>query len=511
MGKNTGILWGGWIALTLICGAALASIMYVGGDRKMLLIGETTSAHHQIELACESCHTANFWDDPIKTQKAMNKACLSCHQDELKVSNDSHPVKKFRDPRNADRRETLDALFCHTCHAEHVPEITQAGAVMLPDDFCVACHEDVGDNRESHAGLGFETCATAGCHNFHDNTALYEQFLQKHAGKADFLEEAILPFAAKTRAPSLIRTAMASEDPLTALTEYLADGEETTDKIIEEAQEKLSAFLTADNARAPAEYLTEDAIAKWAGSGHAEAGVNCAGCHAAELDDASDMQQIEAAWVEAPGLEVCASCHRNEAKTFLLGKHGMRAHPKLSGERKLPEEGWKAVAAKVFKDEPLPPMTVAEARLPMKTEAAHKEVGSCNTCHQPHDVDIKQAAVEACVTCHDDTHTQNYFSSLHFALWENELDGLSPPGSGVSCADCHMPKIDKRRGRYLTTHNQNDYLRPNEKMIRPVCMSCHSLEFSIDALADPKLIESNFNGRPETHIESVDWATKRVK
>jgi len=70
---------------------------------------------------------------------------------------------------------------------------------------------------------------------------------------------------------------------------------------------------------------------------------------------------------------------------------------------------------------------------------------------------------------------------------------------------------EDRRAGIVTTHNQNAYLRPNEKMIRPVCMSCHGVAFSIDALADPKLVESNFNGRPEVHIESIDWALRRVK
>ena len=73
-----------------------------------------------------------------------------------------------------------------------------------------------------------------------------------------------------------------------------------------------------------------------------------------------------------------------------------------------------------------------------------------------------------------------------------------------------MPKLKKGRGAF-TTHNQNAYLRPNEKMIRPVCMQCHSLDFAIDALADPKLVENNFNGRPAMHIESIDWAMKRAR
>ena len=45
-------------------------------------------------------------------------------------------------------------------------------------------------------------------------------------------------------------------------------------------------------------------------------------------------------------------------------------------------------------------------------------------------------------------------------------------------------------------------------MIRPVCMNCHGLGFSIDALADKKLLINNFNGRPAVHIESIDMAER---
>jgi hypothetical protein len=47
-------------------------------------------------------------------------------------------------------------------------------------------------------------------------------------------------------------------------------------------------------------------------------------------------------------------------------------------------------------------------------------------------------------------------------------------------------------------------------MIRPVCMDCLSLEFAIDALADPELIKRNFLGKPDRHVESIDWALRRV-
>lgn len=60
-----------------------------------------------------------------------------------------------------------------------------------------------------------------------------------------------------------------------------------------------------------------------------------------------------------------------------------------------------------------------------------------------------------------------------------------------------------------TQHNQNKNLRPNEKMLRSVCLHCHSLEFSIDALADKNLIANNFTGTPGVHIRSIDMAKKR--
>ncbi len=72
----------------------------------------------------------------------------------------------------------------------------------------------------------------------------------------------------------------------------------------------------------------------------------------------------------------------------------------------------------------------------------------------------------------------------------------------------HREKINKK-GDVFVVHNQNLTLRPNEKMIRPVCMNCHGVGFAIDALADEVLIKNNFNGRPSQHIESIDWVKAR--
>lgn len=503
MARNT-ILWLVWIAATVLTGGALAAVIYVGGSRDLLLIGETTGVHHQIELACGACHTSDISDSTTKASKAMTKACLACHDDELKLSNDSHPIKKFRDPRNADRREMLDALFCQTCHLEHRPEVTGISAVTLPMDYCTACHQDIYKNRPSHEGYGFETCASAGCHNYHDNTALYEDFLLKHGMGPEITDQPVTPGTAISRGPKPLAVALTSPDPAAALTDYLNGIE---DDPAAAATQALGDVLTGADAVAPTDRLTEEALAAWTGSPHALAGVNCGGCHAPKAEGADE---IAAAWVERPGLDACKACHKDQARTFTEGLHGMRFHPELPKPRKAPKDGVGAVVATLFHDTAPEPITVADSDLALKPAAAAREIGNCNTCHLPHEADIQRANVEACAGCHDDPHTRAYFGSPHEGLWQAELAG-GAPGSGVTCADCHMPKVEGRRGALFTTHNQNSYLRPNEKMIRTVCLSCHGLAFSIDALADPELVEGNFNGRPSVHIPSIDWALKRTR
>src|SRR5690606_23953795 len=151
-------------------------------------------------------------------------------------------------------------------------------------------------------------------------------------------------------------------------------------------------------------------------------------------------------------------------------------------------------------------MTPAMARQPMHESVAHAAL-SCTSCHGSHDFNTRTAAVDACLKCHNDDHTRAYEHSAHFDLWQQELAGDLPAGSGVSCATCHMPRevIDTGNSpKVFVQHNQNANLRPNEKMVRGVCMNCHGLGFTLDALADAPLVRSNFNGRPEHHVESID-------
>lgn len=487
--RRKAVAWTLSVAGTLIATALAASWMLVGGDRRMLLIGETSDAHHQIEMACETCHAAPPFASPAEATKALNKTCRDCHEDSLRAAEDSHARKLFRSPRMAVYWERLDARLCTTCHVEHRPEITRPGAVTVAADFCAACHsegdQDVRKARPSHAGLTFDSCASAGCHNYHDNRALYEDFLVRQAGQPWLASSPVHELAARSRAQ----------------------------------QPPQVTALQSSAALAPATALAEPkALHDWAGSGHAAAGVNCAACHASTAAQDASRAAVEAQWIAAPDTAICKDCHKDEAKTFALGRHGMRQHPLLAPPRD-PARRLKAIglngllpeaAAAWFADPPRPLyMTVAEAHLPMRPEAAAESL-HCGTCHQPHAVNIQRAAVEACASCHDDAHSRAYFDSAHHELWRAELAGEAPPGTGVSCATCHMAKTE-RRGKVATSHNQSAVLRPNEKMLRPVCLDCHGLGFAINALADADLVARNFQGRPAVQVESVEWAMRRAQ
>jgi predicted CXXCH cytochrome family protein len=392
----------------------------------------------------------------------MQDACVSCHGAELKAADDKHPLAKFTDPRNAELLERIDATSCVACHTEHRPAMTNATGVTQPDDVCFHCHSGIAEERESHAGMAFDTCASSGCHNFHDNRALYEDFLLRH------LDD-----------PAIVARPLVSMRNLIEIAAMLPDY--PSDRYPVEA-------LTAERADAPSSAATNLAInADWLASSHARAGVNCSGCHGSVGGSA----QASVDWIARPDHQACTTCHAPEADGFLKGKHGMRlAH------------GFR-------------PMTPAQARLPMRSEAKHTEL-TCTTCHGAHRFDARTAAVDACLTCHADEHSLAFRASKHFELWRAELEGRAPAGSGVSCATCHMPRTEQRDPdldlrRVVVQHNQNDTLRPNEKMLRPVCLSCHGLGFAIDALADPRSIRTNFDGPPATHIRSLEMAAERLR
>ncbi|MFK7897947.1 MAG: cytochrome c3 family protein [Myxococcota bacterium] len=443
-GKKGVLLWG---VLSVIATIALGVPMLMPEqmqaspiDRTIFLPGDTTDGHYQIEIECETCHTERFGD-----VESIQSACVECHSAELELVDDSHPRTKFTDPRNADRVELLDARWCVTCHQEHRPEITSTMGLSLPTDYCYRCHENVGEERPTHQDLPFDSCSNSGCHNFHDNRALYEDFLVEHRSEPDFRAESYVPLR-ELKAISIDRKIVSG----TALGRKDHDAPGDTPNL-------------------------EKWIGEWVSSGHADSGVNCRDCHAQESSD----------WVDRPEIAVCESCHALEHEGFIASRHGMRL-----------AQG-------------LPKMTPGESRLPMQEAALDRKL-DCNQCHGSHAYDTRFAAAEACQECHVDDHSMAYADSPHAALWERELAGEGPPGSGVSCATCHLPRIADplEPARTRVAHNQNDFLRPRDKMIRSSCLECHGLAFSLDSLADPALVNTNFSGRSTVKVESIHYATK---
>ncbi|MFT6791611.1 MAG: hypothetical protein ACJA04_000815 [Cellvibrionaceae bacterium] len=445
-------LWSFWSLISLGIAGYYINMMWFGEDETPLLIGETTSGHHQIEMACESCHTTPFGGPEV-----LQDACMNCHAEELKMVDDTHPESKFADPRNFDLLEVINARHCITCHTEHQKEKTLKMGVTLPIDQCFHCHKDIGKERESHKDMAFDTCGSAGCHNFHDNRALYEGFLLRHANEPVLKEIAAIPARtaeAKYREENPQARALTAADiDLTYMTNYEGS-------------------------------LSADVVHGWVGSSHARNGVQCVDCHTE--NNAPDE------WIEKPDHKYCQSCHQPQVKGFLEGKHGMRLADAVS--------------------KPLEAIKPRESELPFK-EKSLDIVHSCTSCHGSHSFNTRIAAVSACLGCHDDEHSLAFLESPHGILWQQEVSGTLPENTGVSCATCHMHReiLDDKEGGVFVVHNQNLTLRPNEKMIRPVCMNCHGLAFSIDSLADERLIRNNFNGQPEKHIRSIDMVLERDK
>ncbi|KAA5539696.1 NrfA- nitrite reduction protein [Roseiconus nitratireducens] len=412
------------------------------------LPGKTTHGHHQIEMDCDACHAPSQGNAPPSASDVMQDACIRCHGDQLKAANDTHPASKFNDPTNADRLAALDAQNCLTCHQEHVPDRTLNMGLTLPADYCWHCHQEVAENRPSHAGMAYDSCATAGCHNYHDNRALYEKFLDDHFGEPDLLPDAKLPLRDTVAALSVAKW---QAEPL-----QVGDADAPEDIVV-----------------------SPELVGDWAETAHAAAGVNCTGCHGGQAE--------AAAWSDKLSVADCETCHEQQVDSFQTGKHGMR------------------IAAG------LPPMTPSLALLPMHAGTAHESL-DCNACHPGHRFDTEFAAVDACLRCHADSHSLAYRDTTHASLWEEEVSGSGERGTGVSCATCHLPRLEGNRGVWVN-HDQNASLRPSETMAREVCMNCHGLDFALNALADPLGKTTCYGNTPERRVESVqmahDWFTQR--
>jgi hypothetical protein len=272
-----------WSLLSVTALAAFGALVSGrAGDRTLLVPGAMSDGHHQIELACDACHA------PFGGNDALDAACVRCHGQQLTSAEDTHPRRLFSDPRNATRLAQLDARRCVSCHREHWPEGTRAMGVTIAEDNCAFCHDDIGHERPSHAGLDAASCTGTGCHKYHDNRSTYEEFLIAHAGETPRVVRAVPPTdragtpSAGARAP-----------------------------------------LSMTDADAPVfVQLDADELSAWAESAHAEGGVNCSGCHAPA-----------GRWSNDVGVAACAQCHADERAGWVSGKHGMRVGLELGPMR----------------------------------------------------------------------------------------------------------------------------------------------------------------------------------
>ena len=429
-------LWIIWIIGSIYVSGLLSYWMFFSEDKTQFLPGDTSYAHYQIELKCSACHEE--WGE------VKQNACMDCHEQQMENIHDSHPKTKFNTPSTKKMLKKVDATRCVSCHQEHKPESTDHGNVSQPSDFCWHCHDNIAEERPSHEGVTFDSCSTAGCHNYHDNRALYEDFVAKHLDEPNLKEAPVV------------------------------EAKEVYKKIVKIIQ---APVFPGDVA------VTEELMREWHDSAHAAAGVDCLQCHRTSEKDST--------WVKKPNYQVCMECHEQEGQDFQMGHHGMRLAHELS------------------------PMTPGMSRsgLEFKRDAKHKEL-TCVSCHSSHEYDVQKAAVEACLKCHNDSHSKKFSQSKHNHLWLKEKGGTGLVNSGVSCATCHMPRVLKDvRGeeKIVVEHNQSANLRPHDIMARQVCMDCHGYEFSLKSLADEALIQRNFIGQPEVDLETFDWVRERNK
>ena len=76
----------------------------------------------------------------------------------------------------------------------------------------------------------------------------------------------------------------------------------------------------------------------------------------------------------------------------------------------------------------------------------------------------------------------------------------------------HATQVSDVGGEIIVSvnHNQNANLQPNERMVRTTCLNCHGLEYSLNSLADPHVIDHGVQGRPSVQIQSLDWVRDRL-
>jgi len=435
-----------------------------GEDKTALIQGKTSNGHYQIEEQCDACHDSGLGGQTLeqseteesevtisklggsKLGEVNQDKCTACHAEKNKGGGSSNS-HFVAELKKIRHAEKLLKIPADKCVTCHTEHQAGHSGVTQPADFCILCHaEDFVDNE-----ITGEKAKIPSHKGFSfDKCGDCHQY---HDNAANYKDDEFIAAHLVIEKNLLKQSAIPDKQYPKSFKKHISNA------------------LTWQQKEHPISINTELAE-DWDASSHALAGVNCNACH-----------QNKGEWQDKPEQAVCKTCHKQEMKEFLSSKHGIRVKQGMSA------------------------MTTEQARLTMHGE--NKEL-SCLSCHKDHQFDIKEASVEACLACHDDKHSRAYKETQHYQLWKNG-DPM-----GVSCATCHLPRFiktvgkKKKRVKYiLTQHNQSDNLRPNQKMAKSVCVNCHSLGFSIDALQDKTLINNNYSKPPAKHIPLVEmWREK---
>lgn len=239
------------------------------------------------------------------------------------------------------------------------------------------------------------------------------------------------------------------------------DPSDLTFQVLSLDREASNTSLTA-NVPAGTE-VNQELISEWQSSYHAQASINCMDCH----------EGANKNFLKNPLQNTCVKCHGAEFSGLEKSVHGIRGYLKLS------------------------PLVQKMSRLPMKLKDDEHRKLNCFICHDVHTVNTRQAAVESCLKCHNDQHSQQYLKSKHATLFAPE-DTQRPGAQAVSCATCHMPRVEivvEGKNKVVVDHNNSSNLRPRDKMLK-VCLNCHDLEFSFNSIFDDEMIKNNFVGTP---------------
>jgi hypothetical protein len=436
------------------------------GARRMLLVGSLVTAglgaYHGAPLVLAGADRRGHLPGPTsRGHHAFENKCEACHEPWKGVTND-RCLRCHEESLTAGEDAHPESKFADPRNADRV-----AG---LDARACATCHKEHDPARTRAGGVTLPADFCAACH---------QDIGHERPSHASFAFDG----CARAGCHNFHDNRGLYEGFLAKHLHEPDNLEKRAVALVTKAPAAGAALGPAD-ADAPAEARTEKAVREWASTAHAKAGINCTACH--ELRDAATGMTE---WKDKPGSASCGGCHGAEHEGFRRGQHGVRTALGLT------------------------PLTPAMARLPMKADAGAR-VLDCDACHGAHAYDTARAAADACLGCHDDRHSRGWSATRHALAWSRERRGEAAPGTGVSCATCHLPRVGRRAhgaDEVSAQHDVSAALRPADKQLRAACVRCHGVGFALDALADRELVARNFNGRPSAHVESLEMAERRGK